>query len=71
LFALLPGQIGRWRANFRFSLRERGWIYEDWLVHVSNGPVRDGALGRADYEVDHRVHLYGGPVRMGRRAPRT
>jgi hypothetical protein len=41
LFTLGPGQVGRWRANFRFSGCACGpsWDFEDWLVHVSNGVV--------------------------------
>lgn len=71
LFALDEGQIGRYRANFRFTgcACNPSWYYEDWLVHISNGKVsRDRFLhGQPDRDVDHRVHLYGGPRRRGRR----
>jgi hypothetical protein len=41
LFALTPGQVGRYRANFRFTgcACSPSWYYEDWLVHVSHGQV--------------------------------
>ncbi|MDG4787583.1 hypothetical protein O7626_16845 [Micromonospora sp. WMMD1102] len=71
LFALAPGQVGRYRANFRFTgcACNPSWYYEDWLVHVSHGQANhDGFLhGEPDRDVDHRVHLYGG---TGRRGPR-
>ncbi|GAA1830042.1 hypothetical protein GCM10009682_56040 [Luedemannella flava] len=61
LFALLPGQIGRYRANFRFTGCQCAarWWYEQWTVHVARGP--DGfAAPAVDHDVDDRVHLYGG-----------
>lgn len=66
LFRLRAGEVGRWRANFRFS-GYSDWYYENWMVHVSNGPVRqDGFIrSRPDFDVDDRVHLYGGAVRSG------
>ncbi len=75
LFVLLPGQTGRYRANFRFTVTQcpcdPSWYYEDWLVHISHGEVEDaGFVERApDQDVDHRVHLYGGSTRStgGRR----
>ncbi|WP_436532886.1 hypothetical protein [Actinoplanes sp. HUAS TT8] len=69
LFALLPGQVGRYRANFRFTVTtcacNPSWYYEDWLVLVANGEVKtDGFISREpDYDVDQRVHLYGGSRR--------
>jgi hypothetical protein len=69
---LAPGQIGRYRANFRFRHTDcacdPSWYYEDWLVLVSNGEVTaDGFISRTpDHDLDHRVHLYGG----SRRPPR-
>jgi hypothetical protein len=70
LFTLAPGQVGRYRANFRFTgcACDPSWFYEDWLVHVSNGPVEDDRFvqGEPDNDVDDRVHLYGG---TGRRTP--
>jgi hypothetical protein len=72
LFTLGPGQVGRWRANFRFTgcACSPSWYFEDWLVHVSNGVVEAGWFvdGVPDREVDQRVHLYGGAARSaGRR----
>jgi hypothetical protein len=69
LFQLMPGQIGRYRANFRFTFTtcscNPSWYYEDWLVLVANGQMKtDAFLWRdPDHDVDHRVHLYGGPRR--------
>ncbi|GAA3449591.1 hypothetical protein GCM10018962_14240 [Dactylosporangium matsuzakiense] len=76
LFALLPGQVGRYRANFRFTFTtcacNPSWYYEDWLVLVANGEVEtDGFISRKpDYDVDQRVHLYGGSRRPARAAAR-
>jgi len=74
LFKLLPGQMGRYRANFRFigCSCDPSWFYEDWVVHVSNGPVEpDGFVrGQPDHDVDDRVHLYGGAVRSANRSHR-
>ncbi|GIF17301.1 hypothetical protein BJ973_009737 [Actinoplanes tereljensis] len=70
LFTLMPGQIGRYRANFRFTTTtcacNPSWYYEDWLLHISNGVIApDGFQQRdPDHEVDHRVHLYGGSRRV-------
>jgi hypothetical protein len=74
LFTLAPGQTGRWRANFRIAggCCSSHWSYEDWTVHVSNGPVPpDGFTRREpDAGVDDRVHLYGGrPGMRGRGRP--
>jgi hypothetical protein len=69
LFTLLPGQIGRYRANFRFTATtcacNPSWYYEDWLILIGNGEIRtDGFIScKPDQDVDHRVHLYGGPRR--------
>jgi hypothetical protein len=67
LFSLAPGQVGRYRANFRFTgcACDPSWYYEDWLIHVSNGHVTNDRFlhGQPDSEVDHRVHLYGGTGR--------
>ena len=74
LFRLLPRQVGRYRANFRFTgcACNPSWFYEDWVVHVSNGPVEPGRFiqGQPDRDVDDRVHLYGGPVRSAHRSLR-
>jgi hypothetical protein len=73
LFTLLPGQIGRYRANFRFTVTtcacDPSWYYEDWLILIANGEVRgDGFVTRTlDHDIDHRVHLYGGARRSRRR----
>jgi hypothetical protein len=70
LFTLAPGQLGRWRANFRFTGCQCAarWWYEEWIVHVAHvpadpDPFRDAHWAR---DRDERVHLYGGP-RPGRR----
>ncbi|TYB38651.1 hypothetical protein FXF50_09555 [Micromonospora sp. AP08] len=70
LFTLAPGQLGRWRANFRFTGCQCSarWWYEQWTVHVAHAPAhadlfRDARWSR---DRDDRVHLYGGP-RPGRR----
>jgi hypothetical protein len=69
LFTLLPGEVGRYRANFRDrgSCCNRAWHYESWSVHVSNGRVEPDRFirGEPDHDVDKRVHLYGGPTRSG------
>lgn len=73
LFVLMSGQVGRYRANFRFRYTacacDPSWYYEDWLVLICNGEMKaDGFLLRKpDHDVDHRVHLYGGSRRPGRR----
>jgi hypothetical protein len=73
LFVLLPGQIGCYRANFRFTVTtcacNPSWYYEDWLLLIANGRMRtDGFISRRpDHDVDHRVHLYGGSTRPRRR----
>ncbi|GIM90424.1 hypothetical protein [Paractinoplanes toevensis] len=73
LFKLLPGQTGRYRANFRFTVTtcacNSSWFYEDWLILIANGDVSpDGFTARApDHSIDHRVHLYGGASRPHRR----
>ncbi|WP_211349059.1 hypothetical protein [Micromonospora pisi] len=59
LFTLSPGQVGRYRANFRFTFTQcacnPSWFYEDWVVHVGNGPVEpDGFIHR---EPDHDADL--------------
>lgn len=67
LFTLTPGQVGRYRANFRFTgcSCNPSWYYEDWLVHVGHGPVSDDRFvqGQPGRDVDHRVRLYGGTRR--------
>lgn len=64
LFTLAPGQVGRYRANFRFTgcSCSPSWFYEDWVVHVSNGQVEPDRFihGTPDRDVNDRVHLYGG-----------
>jgi len=67
LFRLTPGQVGRYRANFRFTgcACSPSWYYEDWLVHVAYGQVAPDRFvhGQPDHDADHRVHLYGGTRR--------
>jgi hypothetical protein len=73
LFTLLPGQFGRYRANFRFTVTtcacNPSWYYEDRLILIGNGEIpSDGfVVRRPDHDVDHRVHPYGGPRRPRRR----
>lgn len=64
LFTLEPGQVGRYRANFRFTgcACSPSWYYEEWLVHVSHGTAAPFAYGEPDHDADHRVRLYGGAV---------
>ncbi len=61
LFTLGPGQIGRYRANFRFTgcACNPSWFYETWVVHVSNGNVNTDRFiqGRPDHDVDDRTSL--------------
>ncbi|MGC4746879.1 hypothetical protein ACLQ28_14620 [Micromonospora sp. DT201] len=73
LFTLSHGQVGRYRANFRFRFTDcacdPSWYYEDWAVYVSNGNVAQDRFlrGEPDRDVDKRVHLYGGSARRGNR----
>jgi hypothetical protein len=73
LFTLLPGQVGRYRANFRFTATtcacNPNWYYEDCLILVANDQVRGDRFisRRADHDLDHRVHLYGGRRRTSQR----
>jgi hypothetical protein len=73
LFTLMPGDIGGYRANFRFTFTtcacNPSWYYEDWLVLIGYGEVKtDGFVSRKpDHDADHRVHLCGGSRRPGRR----
>jgi hypothetical protein len=73
LFTLTAGQVGRYRANFRFTgcACSPSWYYEDWLVHVSHGQVAHDRFvhGRPERDVDHRVRLYGGTWRRARGYP--
>lgn len=71
LFNLGPGQVGRYRANFRFTgcACNPSWYYESWTLHISNGqvPADRYAEGTPDHDVDDRVHLYGGLTPSARR----
>ncbi|GAB7045542.1 hypothetical protein JCM9534A_06680 [Catenuloplanes indicus JCM 9534] len=73
LFALKPGETGRYRANFRFTVTtcacDPSWYYEEWLILITNGEMKtDGFVSREpDHHVEHRVHLYGGSRRPSRR----
>ncbi|MEU8078957.1 hypothetical protein AB0B31_26390 [Catellatospora citrea] len=69
LFTLAPGEIGLYRANFRFRGQcccSASWWYEDWTVRVANAPARPDLFPhRAPQQVaDHRVQLYGGRARL-------
>ncbi|GAA0466655.1 hypothetical protein Aca07nite_76700 [Actinoplanes capillaceus] len=65
LFTLAPGEVGRYRANFRLLVTtcpcNPNWYYESWTVHISNGPVDPARFryGPVDHDVDHRISLYG------------
>ncbi|TDC43027.1 hypothetical protein [Micromonospora sp. KC213] len=67
MFTLQPGQIGRYRANLRFTgcACAPRWCYESWTVHIAFTPPRPDLFlsGVADRDVDQRVHLYGGSAR--------
>jgi len=76
LFKLMPGEVGRYRANFRFTgcCCAPQWYYESWTVHVAYDTPRadlflDSRIdaSRIDHDVDHRVHLYGGRQRRSAR----
>ncbi|WP_225853100.1 MULTISPECIES: hypothetical protein [Micromonospora] len=71
LFTLAPGQVGRYRANFRFTgcACNPSWYYEEWLVHVCHGTGAAFGYGEPDRDVDHRVRLYGGAIARLRDPP--
>jgi len=75
LFTLQPGQIGRYRANFRFTgcACAPQWYYESWTIHVAFVSARPDLFlsSGADHDVDQRVHLYGGPARRSSSRPST
>jgi hypothetical protein len=75
LFTLTPGQVGRYRANFRFTAYACAtqWYYEQWTIHVANAEARsDLFLVTAPvHDVDDRVHLYGGTARRRTSADRS
>ncbi|MEV4414569.1 hypothetical protein [Catellatospora sp. NPDC049609] len=64
LFTVPDGQVGLYRANFRWqgSTCAWQWWYEDWTVRVANAPAQPHLfVERVPRHVaDHRVHLYGG-----------
>lgn len=65
LFTLQPGEVGQFRANFRFTgcACAPQWWYEDWLIRVGAGVIEDFAQREPAVDLDHRVHLYGGSAR--------
>ena len=71
LFTLAPGQIARYRANFRFtgSCCSPQWYYEQWTIQAANAPARSDLFRHARYarDIDDRVHLYGGIQRRSTR----
>jgi hypothetical protein len=73
LFTLAPGQIGRYRANFRFTgcACAPRWYYEHWTIHVAVAAVRQDLFLDAQTvrDVDDRVHLYGGAQRRSAKHP--
>jgi hypothetical protein len=50
LFKLMPGEVGEYRANFRFTFTScacnPSWFYEDWLVLISHGAMSNGRIPR-------------------------
>jgi hypothetical protein len=67
LFKLMPGQMGQYRANFRFTgcACDPSWYYEDWLIRICNGDIQAEQFPQRQptHDLDHRVHLYGGSKR--------
>lgn len=58
LFTLRPGEVGRYRANFRFTAGWSGdWVYSDWILCIGHRARRTSV---PVVDVDDRVHLYGG-----------
>ncbi|MGW9346561.1 hypothetical protein [Nocardiopsis flavescens] len=58
LFTLRSGEVGRYRANFRFTVgRDAGRLYGDWTLRVGHGAWHTGAPAA---DVDDRTRLYGG-----------
>lgn len=59
LFTLRPGEVGRYRANFRFTAASHmsEWLYSDWILRIG---YRAWHTSEPDVDVDDRVHLYGG-----------
>jgi hypothetical protein len=73
LFVLRRGQVGRYRANFRFADGDTpDWIYEGWTIHVAYARPRPDLFqsARPVHDVDERVRLYGGRQRSSTRAAR-
>ncbi|GII34765.1 hypothetical protein Pmi06nite_82070 [Planotetraspora mira] len=62
MFRLLPGELARYLANYRFSGYSTDWYYEEWTVHIAFAPWRPNLfLGdKFDHVKDERVTLYGG-----------
>jgi len=54
LFTLAPGQVGRYRANFRFTgcACNPSWYYDDWVVHDTSCPAPVPVDAPADAEPD-------------------
>jgi hypothetical protein len=64
---LRPGQLGRYRANFRFTgcACAPRWSYQQWTVNIAHAPAREDLFvqGRFHVEKDDRVSLYGKKAR--------
>ncbi|GII57334.1 hypothetical protein Pth03_57230 [Planotetraspora thailandica] len=62
VFRLLPGELARYLANYRFSGYSTDWYYEEWTVHIAYAPWRADLFLRDafDHVKDERVTLYGG-----------
>jgi hypothetical protein len=70
LFTLESGQVARHRANLRGTVTScccnPSWYYEQWATHISYGRPWQAnmfAVQPLAYDVDDRVHLYGGRAR--------
>ncbi|HCT75312.1 MAG TPA: hypothetical protein DGG94_04325 [Micromonosporaceae bacterium] len=75
LFIVRKGQIGRYKANFRFTgcACAPQWYYEQWTTHItSEDHINTDVFVNCErhHDVDQRVHLYGGQNRHNRRHPR-
>lgn len=76
LFSLAPGEVGQYRANFRFTVTtcacNPSWHYEEWLVLIRHGEMGSGGFisCKPHQAVDQRVHLYGGSRQPSHRQPR-
>lgn len=75
MFALAPGELGRYRVNFRFTSfsHESDWRYGQWTLTVGfRAAPAEFAVRPPAADVDDRVSLYGnGTVRRRARGERS